>query len=116
SRRSDLLDKTGVSSTDALWTSILERPYPFVRAPAELNQLAARWPDEEPRVLAAAQRALAHKVDVLGTGLVELGDPIEWHRDWKTGCTWPLRYGRRMRSEERRVGKEGRAGWSPADE
>ncbi len=99
-RRTDLLQKTGARSIDELWESVLDRPYPFVRASAELQEIGARWPEEPPRVLAAARRALEHEIDLLGTGPVELGDPIDWHRDWKTGRTWPLRYGPRMRYAE----------------
>jgi hypothetical protein len=96
----ELLAETGAASIDELWEALLERPYPFVRERAELEQLDTRWPDERGRVLDAAQRALAHEVDVLGTGPVELGRPIDWHRDWKTGRRWPLRYGRRMQYAE----------------
>jgi len=84
----------------ASWDAVLDRPFPFVRTPAELAALTARWPEERQRVLGAAARALAHEVDVLGTGTVQLGDPIDWHRDWKTGRTWPLGYGRRLALEE----------------
>lgn len=96
----DLLEATGAATLDALWESVLDRPYPFVRTRAELDRLEARWPDERRRVADAAQRALAHEVDLLGTGPVNLGRPIDWHRDWKTGRTWPLRYGPRMEYAE----------------
>lgn len=96
----ELLAETGAASIDALWESLLERPYPFVRTRVELEQLEARWPDERQRVLEAARRALAHEINLLGTGPVELGRPIDWHRDWKTGRRWPLRYGRRMEYAE----------------
>jgi hypothetical protein len=92
----ELLAATHEPTIDSLWAAILARPFPFVRSDAELARIEARWPGERERVLAAAQRALAHEVDVLGTGPVSLGDPIDWHRDWKTGRRWPLRYGRRM--------------------
>jgi hypothetical protein len=96
----ELLESTGASTIDELWTAILDRPYPFVRRRDELDRLEARWPDERGRVVDAARRAAAHEVDVLGTGPVKLGDPIGWHRDWKTGRWWPLRYGPRMEYAE----------------
>jgi hypothetical protein len=96
----ELLEATGAPTIDALWESILDRPYPFVRSRDELDQLEARWPDERRRVVDAARRAAAHEVDLLGTGPVKLGDPIDWHRDWKTGRRWPLRYGPRMEYAE----------------
>ncbi|MDQ3935768.1 MAG: heparinase II/III family protein, partial [Actinomycetota bacterium] len=36
-----------------------------------------------------ADAALAHRIDLLGSGPVELGDPIDWHRDFKDGFAWP---------------------------
>jgi hypothetical protein len=35
---------------------------------------------------------LAHRVDFLGSGLVELGPNIDWHRDFKSGYRWPQRF------------------------
>jgi len=95
-----LLAATRTSSIDALWDEVLARPFPFVRAPDELAEIEARWPGERERVLFAAERALAHEIDVLGTGLVSLGTPIDWHRDWKTGRRWALSYGRRIEYAE----------------
>jgi uncharacterized heparinase superfamily protein len=36
-----------------------------------------------------ADHVLAHRVDLLGSGLVDLGAEIDWHRDFKTGYRWP---------------------------
>ena len=97
---SELLRATGTASRDELWDAVLARPYPFVRTAAELTEIEDRWPGERERVLAAAEPALAREIDLLGTGPVLLGTPADWHRDWKTGRRWPLRYGRRMRYAE----------------
>jgi hypothetical protein len=32
---------------------------------------------------------LAHRIDLLGSGLTELGDEIDWHLDFKSGYRWP---------------------------
>jgi hypothetical protein len=40
-------------------------------------------------VFAAAEAALERRVDLLGSGSVELGRPIDWHRDFKSGHAWP---------------------------
>ncbi|OQW43932.1 MAG: hypothetical protein A4S16_05465 [Proteobacteria bacterium SG_bin6] len=45
-------------------------------------------PGARARVLALAERALAHHVDLLGSGEIVLGDPIDWHRDFKSGERW----------------------------
>ena len=91
-----LLELTGAATLDELWEVVLSCPYPFVRTRGELDAIEARWPGERARVLAAAERALAHEVDLLGTGPVQLGTPVDWHRDWKTGRRWPLDYGPRI--------------------
>jgi hypothetical protein len=43
-------------------------------------------------ILRAAEDACAHRFDLLGSGPVELGSDIDWHRDFKTGFRWPPRY------------------------
>jgi len=96
----DLCDALGGHSLDEVWSDVARGPFPFVRTPDEVRRIEARWPDERQRLLAAADRALAHEVDLLGTGPVHLGSPIDWHRDWKTGRRWPLRYGRRLEYAE----------------
>jgi hypothetical protein len=53
--------------------------------PAELQDSAQRVRDE-------AEHALAHRVDFLGSGLVELGPEIDWQRDFKSGYRWPARF------------------------
>lgn len=47
-------------------------------APAQLDALRA-----------AADRAAGRAFDLLGSGPVPLGRPIEWHRDFKSGAVWP---------------------------
>jgi hypothetical protein len=51
--------------------------------------LAAAYPGHAERTRVAAEQALAHVVDLLGSGPVKLGAHIDWHRDFKTGITWP---------------------------
>ena len=46
-------------------------------------------PDEAAAVVARADDACAHRFDLLGSGPVDLGDPIDWHRDLKSGFRWP---------------------------
>jgi uncharacterized heparinase superfamily protein len=42
--------------------------------------------------LAAAEDALAHRFDLLGSGPTELDAEIDWHADFKTGYRWPLEH------------------------
>jgi hypothetical protein len=39
-----------------------------------------------------AEHVLAHRVDFLGSGLVDLGPEIDWHRDFKSGYRWSQRF------------------------
>ncbi len=41
-------------------------------------------------LLSEAEAALRVEFDLLGSGPTALGDPIDWHRDFKSGYRWPL--------------------------
>lgn len=45
--------------------------------------------DEQAAILTAASNAATHHFDILGSGRVHAGAPIDWHRDLKTGHRWP---------------------------
>lgn len=47
---------------------------------------------EQQLILVNAEHAMAHEVDLLGSGPVKLGKKIDWHRDFKSGFDWPPRY------------------------
>jgi hypothetical protein len=65
---------------------------------------AAAWarragPDSV-QTIESAERICAHRFDLLGSGLTDLGPDIDWHRDFKSGFRWDprvfsarLRYG-----------------------
>jgi uncharacterized heparinase superfamily protein len=44
------------------------------------------------RILREAEDVLAHKVDYLGSGLVQLPREIDWQTDFKSGYTWPVSF------------------------
>jgi uncharacterized heparinase superfamily protein len=58
---------------------------PVGEFPLGLRESAMRVRDE-------ADQVLAHRVDFLGSGLVDLGAEIDWHRDFKSGYRWPQRF------------------------
>jgi hypothetical protein len=41
------------------------------------------------RLLERAERILAHRFDLLGSGPTDLGPDIDWQRDFKSGRRWP---------------------------
>ncbi len=55
--------------------------------PAE--ELPAALAPGAARIRAEAEQIMEHRVDFLGSGLVDLGPEIDWHRDFKSGYRWP---------------------------
>ena len=51
--------------------------------------LARAYPEHAQRTRAAAEQAMQHVVNLLGSGPTHLGPRIDWHRDFKTGLAWP---------------------------
>ncbi len=81
---------------EGLWRRLGERPY-FARAsPVDQSTYDARFPGDRSRIMVAAEAALAHRVDLLGSGPTELGTQIAWSRDFKTGFVWPPCFALRM--------------------
>ena len=68
----------------------------FFVHPADRSAVVAAVRAHEPESVAATLRAAdevcAHRVPLLGRGAVELGDPIDWHRDPVSGLRWQLRH------------------------
>lgn len=82
----------GFETTDEAWGALMARPYPFLSVELTAGELEALAPGEMARILDEAKAALAHRVDLLGSGPIELGPAIDWHQDFKTGRRWPPAY------------------------
>lgn len=54
------------------------------------------WSHTRPEVLPQAEQLCQHRFNLLGSGEVELGAEIDWHRDFKSGRRWPLEPSRRL--------------------
>jgi hypothetical protein len=80
----------GAASAEAVWEQLGQR---FFVDPASARAIAAAiaeaYPHHAQRTRMAAQQALDHVVDLLGSGPVPLGQRIDWHRDFKVGLGWP---------------------------
>ena len=50
------------------------------------------FPGSIQRKVASAEMSRRHEFELLGTGLSHWGDPIDWHRDVRSGHTWPVRF------------------------
>jgi uncharacterized heparinase superfamily protein len=79
----------GQPDIDHLWRHLAARPYPAVTHADQAAGFASLFPESVSRIEEAAQRALRHEVDLLGSGPVLLGERIDWLRDFKTGHDWP---------------------------
>lgn len=49
-------------------------------------------PTDKALIFQAAERALEHQVNLLGSGWIFLGEKIDWHKDYKSGFDWPAAY------------------------
>lgn len=81
-----LLRALDAPSIDALWDRLAARP--------SILPEGFAWPDvtpedEKQEIVRRAEQALHRRVDLLGSGEVSLGTPIDWHADFKTGYRWP---------------------------
>jgi len=87
--RRRLLALANVSTIEELWEQLRIRPFPAwtsVMDPVAVDRVE---PGESARVRDAARLARARTVDLLGTGPVALGKPIDWARDYRVGMGWP---------------------------
>lgn len=88
-----LLRELQAPSLEALWQRLVARPFPAWFGPVDGVEVDALCgAHERNALLARAEKALAHRVDLLGSGPKELGAQIDWHTDFKTGLSWPPRY------------------------
>ncbi len=74
----------------------IEKSCPFPGLRDARNLPGALSAAERDTVIARAQRVLAREVDLLGSGPEELGQPIDWCQDFKTGIRWPMAPSRRL--------------------
>lgn len=88
-RLSKLLDAPSISE---LWSYLASRPYPALTRAINPAGNAGLCAGDRQTILATADRAMRHEVDLLGSGPVDLGNKIDWHRDFKSGFDWPPRY------------------------
>jgi hypothetical protein len=86
--RSALLARLGASSLDESWNRVVARaPFP--------DGLPGVSPSRD-QMLAAADAAIARRVDLLGSGPIELLLPVDWSRDFVSGRRWPRGYAPRI--------------------
>ena len=83
-----LLAATGDVSIDDCWNRLAARPYVAQASPVEADLYDRFCAGDRQRILSAANRALQHEVDLMGSGRICLSEKIDWHRDYKTDIRW----------------------------
>jgi len=91
-----LLAELGAGSLEALWARLAAAPFPGVAGPVAAATYEQLCPGDAARIAADADAAVERRVDLLGSGPVALGRPIDWHTDFKTGHSWPRAPFRRL--------------------
>lgn len=80
-----LLRKLHSNSIDELWDTLSHRKF------CTQTDFQENYPSPN-LILDKAAQVMAHKVDLLGSGLIALGDEIDWQRDYKSGFVWQPNY------------------------
>ncbi|MCC6905226.1 MAG: alginate lyase family protein [Anaerolineae bacterium] len=67
-----------------------QTPRFFGLLPEQAMLIGRFFPEAREATIAAADRIRAHRFDLLGSGERELGNEIDWHKDFKSSHRWPL--------------------------
>lgn len=79
----------GRSITEQLEGPVLASLPDLTRFERELAEMTTTERDE---FLQRAEEIMRHRFDLMGSGPVQLGSPIDWTVDFKTGFRWELRH------------------------
>jgi hypothetical protein len=84
----------GARDVDQVWCELTEQPF-FVSSPGRsgmAERFLAEYPGACDDIVRAADAVVRHEFDLLGSGPQQLGRPLPWHTDFKSGCEWPAIY------------------------
>lgn len=87
-----LQKKTEVTSVDELWSTLGDSPFTFIPSGQDCENFRSLYPEDIEQIIFKAKEAINHRVNLLGSGNILLGDKIDWHKDYKTGYTWSNKY------------------------
>jgi len=90
----------GTDDVDSLWECLASQPFATPTVRIEPHRYDATCPGQTSWVFEAAERALARRVDLLGSGRIELGRPVDWLRDYKSGTSWSRNSWKRRHSDQ----------------
>jgi hypothetical protein len=89
-----LLSCNGARDIDQLWRALAEQPF-FVSSAERagiVDRFVTEYPDSQVEIERAADAVMRHEFDLLGSGPQQLGTPLPWHTDFKSGRRWPAAY------------------------
>jgi hypothetical protein len=84
-----LVRKANVRNIDELWETLLARPFPLATDELDPIRFKELFHEATAKIPEAADRAINRRIDLLGTGDIDLGTPVDWLKDYKTGDRWP---------------------------
>lgn len=83
-----LLRRTAASSLDDVVSRAASGPCPALKGRVDPDAFERLVPGGASKVLRRAEDAMLNRVDILGSGPIDLGREIDWSRDYKTGKVW----------------------------
>lgn len=96
-----VLNEVKAADLSELWSRLAAEPFPALTDRVQLADYEQYCPGDARRIMDAAELALAHRVSLLGSGSIELGKTIDWHKDYKVGSRWNPAYARTMEYNDR---------------
>ncbi|MDQ2993888.1 MAG: heparinase II/III family protein [Pseudomonadota bacterium] len=91
-RQTVLLRKFNSPNINTLWETLGSKFYCTETQFREPMHYEAATGDSLARILRRAAVVMEHKVNLLGSGLIFLGEEINWSRDFKSGFIWQQQY------------------------
>jgi hypothetical protein len=110
-REERLLAELDATDLDSLWRRLRGRPHPCWSRPVREELYERLCPGDRARIHEQAERALAHRLDLLGSGPLDLGVEIDWLKDHRSGRRWELGYCRSISYGERKGGSDVKMAW-----
>jgi len=97
-----LLVLVGAADVDELWDMLASQPFFIVGRNRRrfASDFAVRHTGFRDEVVRRADAVIRHQFDLLGSGPQQLGTPLPWHTDFKSGRQWPLAYCRDIEYNE----------------
>lgn len=87
-----LLRKFKSTSLEELWNTLSSKPFCTECSLIDLTVYDTSTDDTHTHILKKAEDVLHHKVDLLGSGPIFLGNCIDWNQDYKSSFSWDPRY------------------------